>query len=260
MKSAHKTSNKSCDLYDACTCGNLDHVKRLVKSHDYYTYQYFGAAGFAIGHGNFDILKFLVAQNKLGEDTIVFLFPQIMEKCPTNIIETILNEMPKLCTNKQIFFSAASYGHLNIVKRYNGNIREGIELALRNASTNGHLDIVKYLVEKGADIHVLYGIVLANALKNGHGHVAEYLIVKGAKLNKSKMRLEFDAVNDLYRAGYFELVNKIMRMDYIAIQNENDRKNLDDIAKSITKIIESRKWCARMLYNTCFADTSFNYV
>ena len=47
--------------------------------------------------------------------------------------------------------------------------------ALRNASFYGHFDVVKYLIEHGADIHAYDNQALKNAEKNGHLQIANYL-------------------------------------------------------------------------------------
>ena len=49
------------------------------------------------------------------------------------------------------------------------------DYALRMASRNGHLDIVKYLVSKGADIHAWNDYALRMASLNGHLDVVNYL-------------------------------------------------------------------------------------
>jgi ankyrin repeat protein len=40
---------------------------------------------------------------------------------------------------------------------------------------NGYLDIVKYLIENGADIHVISNKILQLATQNGHLNVVEYV-------------------------------------------------------------------------------------
>jgi len=74
-------------------------------------------------------------------------------------------------------------GHLSIVKYLveNGaNIHIYRGLALRLSSKNGHLPVVKYLVEKGADIHANEDESLRSASKNGHLSAVKYLLEKGA--------------------------------------------------------------------------------
>ena len=51
----------------------------------------------------------------------------------------------------------------------------GKDDALRWASWYGHLQIVKYLVQKGVDIHAQKDAALMWASKNGHLQVVKYL-------------------------------------------------------------------------------------
>ena len=52
--------------------------------------------------------------------------------------------------------------------------------ALEWASACGHLEVVKYLVENGADVHACDGWALREASWNRHLEVVEYLKSKGA--------------------------------------------------------------------------------
>jgi len=54
--------------------------------------------------------------------------------------------------------------------------------AIKWASQNGHLEVVKYLVKKGADITANINYPLRWASKNGHLKVVKYLVKKGADI------------------------------------------------------------------------------
>ena len=56
---------------------------------------------------------------------------------------------------------------------------------LNFASINGHLEIVKYLVENGADIHFnkFNDTPLRSTSVNGHLEIVKYLIMNGVKIN-----------------------------------------------------------------------------
>jgi ankyrin repeat protein len=71
---------------------------------------------------------------------------------------------------------------------------EGDENALVQASANGHLQLVKFLVSRGADIHARFWIpsypvpgmgkwrtALSQARERGHQDVVEFLLSIGAR-------------------------------------------------------------------------------
>ena len=74
---------------------------------------------------------------------------------------------------------AARGGHLDIVK-YLVSVGADIHdcyphAALCHAAANGHLDVVKYLISLGADVHAEDDGALRWAERNKHTEVAEYL-------------------------------------------------------------------------------------
>ena len=76
-------------------------------------------------------------------------------------------------------------GHLNVVKYLveNGtNIHIYNNYGLRGASKNGHLDVVKHLVENGANVQVWVDASLRLASINGHLDVVKYLVENGANI------------------------------------------------------------------------------
>lgn len=60
------------------------------------------------------------------------------------------------------------------------------EAPLITASEYGYLDMVKYLVEHGADIHANNDEALFLARQNGHHEVANYLVLNGARYVKDR--------------------------------------------------------------------------
>ena len=95
----------------------------------------------------------------------------------------------------------ASYnGYLDIVK-YLQKLGAGISTdALEEASRNGHLEIVKYLVEFGAKISA---DALKEASRNGHLEIVKYLVEFGAKISA-------DALKEASRNGYLEIVKYLV--------------------------------------------------
>ncbi len=83
-------------------------------------------------------------------------------------------------------------GHIEVVKYLvelkpdGANIHTDDDYSLRWASRNGHLDIVKYLVElklDGANIHTRNDGALIWASFNGHLDIVKYLISHGANIH-----------------------------------------------------------------------------
>lgn len=83
---------------------------------------------------------------------------------------------------------AADIGNLDIVKylvEHGADIHIAHDVSLRTASEHGYLDIVKYLVEKGANINDvdIYTKPLSSASENGHLDVMKFLVENGADVH-----------------------------------------------------------------------------
>lgn len=72
--------------------------------------------------------------------------------------------------------------------------------ALRNASGYGRLNVVKYLIEKGADIHYMNDTAIRVAGLNQHWNIVKYLIGKGANVraNESEVLIWASSYGCLY--------------------------------------------------------------
>ncbi|PVV05208.1 hypothetical protein BB560_000279 [Smittium megazygosporum] len=84
---------------------------------------------------------------------------------------------------------SSKIGHSGMVKyliEKDANIHSDNDYALRWASAKGHLDIVKLLIEKGANIQTDNNCALWNALRYGHTETTEYLLT-----NCSDIDLDF---------------------------------------------------------------------
>jgi hypothetical protein len=85
---------------------------------------------------------------------------------------------------------------------------ENINKALCYGAENGHLEIVQYLVEKGADIHVDNDYALLFSAENGHLDVVKYLIEKNGDLDISiEWALLLSAEN-----GHLEVVKYLFEL------------------------------------------------
>jgi len=77
---------------------------------------------------------------------------------------------------------ASRFGHLSVVKYLveKGADMKAINRALMIACYRGHLPVTQYLVEQGADIH---GHLLIRASECGHLSIVQYLLHKGANIH-----------------------------------------------------------------------------
>ena len=81
---------------------------------------------------------------------------------------------------------ASENGHLDVVKFFvekKAYVHADYDFSLRSASANRHFEVVKFLVEKGADIHADDDYPLRSASENGHLEVAKFLVDKGADVH-----------------------------------------------------------------------------
>jgi ankyrin repeat protein len=95
-----------------------------------------------------------------------------------------------LFTRDTLLIEAAANGHLDVVKLL---IENGADVNLKGeawygplhaAAANGHIEVVKILLENGADVSIFHqNKPLHNAAMNGHIEVAEILLDNGADVN-----------------------------------------------------------------------------
>ncbi len=109
---------------------------------------------------------------------------------------------------------ASYYGHLEVVKflvengaNVNNNVAYSAgnskkDTALISASANGHLEVVKYLVENGASVNNGPHNALAMAAEEGHLAVVRYLVSQGADV---KIKL-YSVVGN----GHFEVAKYLI--------------------------------------------------
>ncbi|NJM80254.1 MAG: hypothetical protein HC854_12710 [Flavobacterium sp.] len=105
-------------------------------------------------------------------------------------------------------------GYLDIVKLL---VENGADINLKGfrgftpiriAARNGHLEIVKYLAESGAkiDIKAMDGATpFAHAATKGHIDIVKYLFEKGANVNNIDKEGDFP-VGEAARSGYIEVI------------------------------------------------------
>lgn len=111
---------------------------------------------------------------------------QFLKACKNGDLERV-KTLSTHITPKELGLSLAiKYGRLNIVKYLveNGaNIHHDSGEPIRDACRNGHLSVVKYLVEKGVDIHNHQEASMRLACFNGYLKIVKYLVSLGVNCN-----------------------------------------------------------------------------
>lgn len=110
---------------------------------------------------------------------------------------------------------AAVNGHLDVLKylvdKKGADISKENDITLRYTSFNGHTDVVKYLVEKGANIHVLDDFPLRHAAINGHLDTVKYLVDNGANIHADDEKYVLSTYKRRYGNVVDYLVSKGVR-------------------------------------------------
>jgi len=164
MNEAQGVTYKSAFLL-AVEKGYLDIVEHLVtEGADINLVQgpeYHSAFKLAVKSGHLDIVKYFVSKganlNEYGED----FYPN----------------------------SACCYGHLNILE-YFISLNYSVKYEfLISAVNNGHLDVVKFLLERGFDVHTNSDEILNFACFNGNAQLVKYLVELGLLVNDNHMKI-----------------------------------------------------------------------
>jgi ankyrin repeat protein len=115
--------------------------------------------------------------------------------------------------NAYLIRTAAENGHLDIVKFL---ISEGVDVhsdkdyPLRYSARYGHFDVVKLLIENGADIHSKNNRALQQACNNGHLSIVQYLMNKGANPDCEK----FNSIYSAAKNKHYDIVKFFMTLEY----------------------------------------------
>jgi len=123
------------------------------------------------------------------DKTLLTKFIYILYSCPVNIeirwINLILkngfsetSQIDISAYNETLLSYSCKHGLIEVVKYLveNGaNIHEPNNRALNRACQYGHLEIVKYLIESGADVYAYNNISLDWAKMNDHEEIIRYI-------------------------------------------------------------------------------------
>ena len=133
-------------------------------------------------------------------------------------------------------YAASNFGHLDVVKYL---ISKGADVNMKNddriggtalniASYKGYLEIVKYLVEKGADVNMKNGRFGNTALIGvSNLEVVKYLISKGADVN-AKNNDGSTALMIASREGHLEVVKVLVESSKGGLFSFFKKGNIND--------------------------------
>jgi ankyrin repeat protein len=136
----------------------------------------------ACRNGDVEMVKLLMKDENDFKSPKFWLLIELA--CTHGHVEVIEHIYEK-CRDVQVLFephfiAAVRKGHLRVVKFL---AEKGIDIHTNNpliwAASSGHLEVVKYLVEKGLDIHM----PLKWASQFGHLEVVKFLVEKGADIH-----------------------------------------------------------------------------
>ena len=99
--------------------------------------------------------------------------------------EDILSSMENLSPNDLLLKSIEAAFLFGVKKaiEIGANVHAHDDYALREASGNGHKEIVELLLKNGANVHVYNDYALRWASKRGHTNIVEILLKNGADVN-----------------------------------------------------------------------------
>jgi hypothetical protein len=135
---------------------------------------------------------------------------------------------PSRIIMKRVLVRSAEYGHLNLVQ-YTINMGVCVNSwngeAMCEAVMSGHLDVVRYLVEHGADIELYYKTQpLTYAAQYGFLEIVSYLVEQGADISADN----HDAMHESASNGHLTVVQYLVEhgANIHAIDGDNRRNVL----------------------------------
>ncbi len=173
----------------------------------------------------FDLLSSMSVEQSQKSD----LWPELEKNIKDNLSE---NQLLK------ILYLAAEEGNLSVVERVlnleklnvsqvNQPIKDGFSV-LNAAAENGHLEVVKFLIEHGADVNQPVedgSTALLLAAEEGHTAVVEYLLTcQGIKLNLENEDGE-TALSVATASGHTDIVNALSSYQTLVAEEQENSAN-----------------------------------
>ena len=111
--------------------------------------------------------------------------------------------------DKNLLWICAKYGKVNFVKyllNKGYDVHAEDDVALRYASSNGHTEVVKLLLDAGADVHAYNDYALRWTSANGHTEVVKLLLDAGADVHAD----DDEALRNTSYNGHTEVVKLLL--------------------------------------------------
>ncbi|PWA01686.1 hypothetical protein BB558_002194 [Smittium angustum] len=212
----HEFSVDGYIFSEFCKRGDFEFVKFLVENGIDINENDGSPIEYASEYKNFELEEYLQARGARGRTnaSLDYLFPSQSKntdtfdqqekkkvKIDSDSSDIFGNQITSKINTDYTLYNISPDIYLDKI-RNGSDIHVNNEFALKDASENGYLNAVEYLVENGADIHVDQDWALGMASKSGHFNVVKYLVSKGANI---QARENF-ALGIACRNGHFDIV------------------------------------------------------
>lgn len=123
-----------------------------------------------------ELVKYLIDTDDLWRNNAFIFFSSIGN---LQMVKYLFNLVSSYVFKKALSLSAAN-GHLDIVKLLIDNGTPINNYVLRHSAANGHLDIVKLLIDNGVSINEKKDRALRMSVKKGQIEMVKYLLKRGS--------------------------------------------------------------------------------
>lgn len=218
------TYNKNSALFESIRKGDLDMVRLLVEYGAETNAHVRGRTPLrmAAKHGHLSIVQYVVDQGLCTYSDISKAKRLAAAQGFVDIVKVLQKSISGL-NDLEALSAAAGRGNTQLVELLLETTHEALarhvlgpssyNLALHAASAGGHVDVVKTLLQAGADVNGFVGskenTALQAAIQNEHVHIVRFLISHGAKENP-KTPMHSTSLETAARIGSIETIEVLL--------------------------------------------------